>query len=395
MKKIIINLLSLLLLVGLYSCEKDELITINPAAETGEMSFQLNQPKNVNYTYVLQEANNDASMDTLKTSQPEYGFTAAVTYYIQASFTEDMTKNVELATSVNGETVQINTKDMNKAILALYNGTMPNPTLAKDVFVRLKALVSQATPTPLDSVPTIKPLFSNAVKLNVLPYFMEDLVSYDKAKKIIPWYVIGLGDAEWKNEVAGIGASLFPMSVADGSWFDTEGNGKFVLTTYLKADQTFKVIRDPGSWDTQWGNGGADGINNPVFKDGGSKNFQVPSNGYYTITLNSVKNEMTIEKAEIAPTLFNSMGLIGAMTDWATDVVMKPFQVDNNHLWYVEYTFVADSECKFRANGAWDSAWGGLNFPMGLAPGDNIKAKAGKYMVLFNDINGFYYFYKK
>lgn len=395
MKKIIINLISLLLLVGLNACEENEIITINPDAETGEISFQLNQPKFVNYTYVLQEANNDASMDTLKTSQPDYGFTAAVTYYIQASFTEDMANNVELATSVNGESVQINTKDMNKAMLALYKGTMPNPSVAKDVFVRLKAVISEATLTPLDSVPTVKPLYSNAVKLNVMPYFMEDLVSFDKAKKIIPWYVVGLGDGNWTNEVAGIGASLFPMSVAEGNWFDSDGNGKFVFTTYLKADQGFKVIRDPGSWEIQWGNGGGDGINNPVLKDG--SNFQVPSNGFYTITLNSIKEEMKIEKAEISPDLFNSIGVVGAMTDWGNtpDVSMKPFQTESNHLWYVEYTFAADSECKFRANADWSSAWGGLTFPMGLAANDNIKAKAGKYMVLFNDIDGYYYFYKK
>ena len=398
MKKIIINIISLLLLVGLYSCEKDEIITINPDAETGEMSFQLNQPKYVNYTYVLQEANNDASMDTLETSQPNYGFTAAVTYYIQASFTQDMAKNVELATSVNGESVSINTKDMNKAILALYNGDMPNPSVAKDVFVRLKAVVSESMRTPLDSVPTVKPLFSNAVKLKVLPYFMEDLVSYDKAKKIIPWYVVGLGDGGWKNEPAGVGPSLFPMSTAPGNWFDGEGNGKFVFTTYIEASAGFKVIRDPGSWDTQWGNGGGEGINNPVLKDG--ENFKVPSNGYYTITLNSIKNEMKIEKAEITPTLFASLGLVGAMTSWgdSPDIIMQPFQKDqkdNNHLWYVEYTFAADSEAKFRANADWSSGWGGNVFPMGLAPGDNIKATAGKYMVLFNDIDGFYYFYKK
>lgn len=397
MKKIIINLISLLLLVGLYSCEKDDTTTINPDAESGDLSFELNQPKHINYTYLLDELKNDLSMDTLKTSQPNYGFTAAVTYYVQASFTEDMADNVELATSVQGASVPINTKDMNKAILALYKGVMPNPTVKKDVFIRLKAVISEATTTPLNPEPTVKPLYSNAVKLNIMPYFMEDLVSYENAKNIVSWYIVGLGDGNWTNEPAGVGSSLYPMSVASGNWFDSDGNGKFVFTNYFKAGEGFKVIRDPGSWDLQWGNGGGDGIDNPVYKDGGSGNFSVPADGYYTVTLNSVKEEMKIEKADITPDLYATMGVVGEMTGWdgTPDVSMQPFQTDNNHLWYVEYTYEADSETKFRANSEWGSDWGGTIFPVGLVSGDNINAKKGTYMILFNDIDGYYNFYKK
>ena len=187
------------------------------------------------------------------------------------------------------------------------------------------------------------------------------------------------------------------MSISSGNWFDSDGNGKFVFTNYFKAGQGFKVIRDPGSWDLQWGNGGGDGIDNPVYKDGGSGNFSVPADGYYTVTLNSVKEEMKIEKADITPDLYETMGVVGEMTGWGDtpDVSMQPFQTDNNHLWFVEYTYEADSESKIRANSAWGSDWGGLTFPVGLISGDNIKAKKGTYMILYNDIDGYYNFYKK
>ena len=395
MKKFNIIFMAIVLALGFYACQDDETITINPEAEAGTLSFILNNPQYSNYTYVLEEANNSLIMDTLITSQPDYGFSAKVNYFVQVSFDDNMADFIELASSVVGENVTISIKDMNKAMLALYKGTMPNPTVAKDIFIRLKAIVSEATPTPLDSELTVKPLFSNAVKLNIMPYFMEDLVSFDKAKKIVPWYIIGLGDGNWSNDVTGLGVSVFPMSVAPGNWFDTEGDGKFILTSYIKADQGFKFIRDFGNWDIQWGNSGGDGINKPVYKDGGSANFKVPSDGYYTITLNSIKNEMEIEKAEITPNLYASMGLIGEMTGWSSDVVMHPFQTQNNHLWYLEYTFDSNSEFKFRANAAWGSDWGGLTFPMGLAAPDNIKGTAGTYMIMYNDIDGFYYFYKK
>lgn len=169
-------------MAGFYACQEDDLVTINPLAETGELTFKLNQPKYADYIYVLEEVNNDKDMDTLTCAQPDYGFTAAVTYHVQASFHEDMTESVELATPVNGEKVPVNIKDMNRAILTLYSGQMPNPPTVVEVYVRLKAIVSTATPTPLDTIPIVKPVYSNVIKLNILPYFMEDLTSYDKAK---------------------------------------------------------------------------------------------------------------------------------------------------------------------------------------------------------------------
>ena len=122
-----------------------------------------------------------------------------------------MTESVELATPVNGEKVPVNIKDMNRAILTLYSGQMPNPPTVVEVYVRLKAIVSTATPTPLDTIPIVKPVYSNVIKLNILPYFMEDLTSYDKAKNLVFWYIIGLGDKKWTNDPSGLGVSVVPL----------------------------------------------------------------------------------------------------------------------------------------------------------------------------------------
>lgn len=47
---------------------------------------------------------------------------------------------------------------MNKAMIALHGGILPDPVVTKDVYVRLKAVVSEATNSPLnDSVATVKP----------------------------------------------------------------------------------------------------------------------------------------------------------------------------------------------------------------------------------------------
>lgn len=409
MKNINILIFGFLLMVGFNACQEDPIVTINPLAETGDISFQLNETRYSGYTYELLESNNDLDLEALYTSQPDYGFTAAVTYYVQTSFNQNMTDFVELPSSVQGEKVTLNTKEMNRALLQLYKGEMPNPSVQKDVYVRLKAVVSEAKPSPLDSIPTVKPLYSNVVKLKVLPYYMQDLVSYDKAKKLTYWYIIGLGDEKWTNDASGVGASLFPLSVVEGNMYDGDGNGTFVYTGYIKASQGFKVIRTLGSWDVQWGNKGGAGINSPIGKlaagqEEGS-DFKVPEDGYYSVKLNSIKNVMTIEKINVTPTQYNKIGLIGAMTDWGSDIEMKPFQADNNHAWYVEYTFSATSQCKFRANADWGTNWGTPSpddgdtkysaVGLGVQGGKNMVQNAGTYMIIFNDVDGFYTFIKK
>ena len=45
MKKINIILSGILFMAGFYACQEDDLVTINPLAETGELTFKLNQPK--------------------------------------------------------------------------------------------------------------------------------------------------------------------------------------------------------------------------------------------------------------------------------------------------------------------------------------------------------------
>lgn len=398
MKKIS-NILLLILFIGfLSSCEDDAKgPIINPAAENGSLTYVLNQAKFAEWVYVLEQKNDALNMDALLTSQPNYGFTAAVTYFVEVSFNEDMSENVELASSVQGEKVNINVKEMNKAMFDLYKGDMPNPSVAKDVFVRLKAVVSTATKTPLSSDPTVKPLFSNVIKLKVLPYYVENLKSYEESAVLNPYYIIGY--MGWDNSAEGLGSSIIPLSVAEGNTYNSEGQGIYVYTGYFETSKTFKVIGVVGGWTEQWGNADADGIDNPVHNDGGSSNFQVPEDGYYTVTLNSILNQIKIEKTAITPKLYDNMGMVGAMTSWGDnpDIAMTAYQDVNNHMWYAEYTFASDSECKFRYNSDWGDNWGHSTFPYGIATpgGPNIPAKAGTYVVFFNDIDGTYSFIKK
>ena len=392
-------ILIIALIAGIFfSCSDDDKTpVINPAAENGSLTFVLNQTQYADFVYVLEEQNSSQSMDMLTCSQPDYGFTAAVTYHVQVSFKEDMSDFVELASTVQGENIDLNVKEVNKAIFDLYGGEMPNPSVASSVYVRLKAVISSATSTPLVSEPTVKPIYSNIVKLNVLPYFIENLTSFDQAKKLVPYYIIGYTD--WDNSVGGLGGSVIPLSIVEGNVYNSDGQGIYSYTGYFESSKNFKLIRDLGAWGEQWGNADANGIDNPVHNDGGASDFEVPSDGYYTVTLNSITNEVTFDPKTITPKVYDNMGLVGEMTSWgeSPDVAMTPYQDTNNHMWYAEYTFGADSDCKFRYNSDWSDSWGSPNFPVGIATpgGDNIKAKAGTYVIFFNDIDGTYTFIEK
>lgn len=390
MKKINILFIVLLSIIGFTSCEDTKDPVINSAALDGSISFKLNQSRYTNATYVLEDANATSDMDALTCVQPNYGFTAAVTYTTQvcadSAFATDT--YVSLATTVNGEKVGINTKEMNKAIIKIF-GKLPNPVVTKTVYVRLKASISDATSTPLNDTLTVKPLYSNAIALKILPYEFP-LFPYTEITPV-PYYIVGLGDGAWNNTMAGLGKSLIPLNVSAGKKYDLNGNGEFVYTGYFQASRGFKLIRDIGGWSEQWG------MKDGVYTHNTGDNINVPSDGYYTITLNSIDNTLTIVPTAITPKAYNQIGLIGAFNSWAGDVVMSAVETSNNHTWYTTYTFSSDSECKFRVDGAWDTNWGASQFPNGIGTpgGANIPAKAGTYVVVFNDIDASFCFIKK
>lgn len=203
-----------------------------------------------------------------------------------------------------------------------------------------------------------------------------------------PYYIIGMADGTWTNSAAGLGVSIYPMSVVSGNKYNTSGDGEFTFTGYFQASKGFKLIRDIGSWTEQWG------MTNGVYTHNTGDNITVPTDGYYTITLNSITNTMTMIPTLLTPTSYTKIGLIGAFNSWGTDVVMTPAETTNNHIWYTTQTFTSDGGCKFRANGAWTTSWGGNSFPVGMSGGD-IPAKAGTYKVMFNDVDGCYYFIKQ
>jgi len=402
MKKYNILFIVLLCIIGFTSCEDKVATVINSQALDGSLSFKLNQPRYANY--VLDVANSTKDLDSLTCVQPAYGFTAAVTYSTQVCGDANFAAGTfqTLPTTINGEKVGVNTKEMNKALIAFNGGAFSEPLSFKTVYVRLKAYISDASYSTTKDSLIVKPLYSNVISLKIKPY-IEPLDYYYNVT-LRPWYIVGLG-GKWDNTVAGLGSSLIPLGVVDGKSYDPgTGDGTFTASVYIKSSDSFKLIRDVSAWSPSWAmTGGA-------LKYNGSDNITVAADGWYTLTLNSIDNKLTIVATTAPKSSYTSIGLVGAFNNWPAtggDVVLTANTNAGGHIWYTTYTFAADSQCKLRANGTWDVNWGTQGTVDGNAiysnagigviggGGKNMLETAGSYTILFNDIDGSYFFIKK
>lgn len=254
----------------------------------------------------------------------------------------------------------------------------------QDVYVRVKA-----------TLPGLQPVYSNVVKINVIPIYVEL-----KDAPVEMWYLIGdcIGDGKWTNNATAIGTSMYPMSITEGEQYDKKtGQGKLTFTGYFPVGKGFKLVQTPGDWTHQWG-ASADG--SFVKDDGGAGNITVSEAGYYTLTLDTKANTLTIAKADITPKVYDAIGVSGDFNGWGdpgdamTAVNTTAELAGHNHVW--SYTLDASAGAttlKFLTPG-WADNWGASAFPNGIAVGNgaNIPVAQGKWVVTFNDIDGSYTF---
>jgi starch-binding outer membrane protein SusE/F len=313
--------------------------------------------------------------------------TATISYELLLSASTSFTDAVSIDftfTGAAGALVKVKNSDLNTAVLDLTNSED-----ASTIYIKMNAYLVAGGSKTMQSAKTSSG--SSTLSMTIDPYSV--LKPFSAVSAVHPYYIVGLG-GNWNNSVDGLGSSLIPLGLVSGNAYNTDGAGTFVYTGYFSASTSFKLVGVIGGWNEQWGS--SDGALTAVHNDGGSSNFAVPSDGYYTITLNSIKNTLKIEAASVSPTSYTQIGLIGDINGWGSDVVMTANSNTNGHVWYTTYTFTGDASqgIKFRANGGWDINWGSPNFPygFGVQNGDNIMYTAGTYTIIFNDMSGVFYF---
>ena len=206
------------------------------------------------------------------------------------------------------------------------------------------------------------------------------------------WYLVGacIGNGSWGNAPDALGTALVPL------YPHTDNYSIMTYVGYFPADQGFKLIHNPGSWDEQWGL--KDGA--LVKNDGGSSDIKMAEAGYYEITYDMDMDVVTITKYTGTPSVYSMIGMPGGYQNWnPAGTLLNPMStVVENHDWCLkDFTFDAETDAKFAADGAWSINWGSTAFPLGIGEGNgpNIHIPAGTYDIIFNDILGEYYFIAK
>ena len=391
MKKLNILALAFASMLTFTACESDN--DSNPTVQQPD-SFVLNEPALAGNVYDLEHSTNIQ----LTCQQPDYGYTAAVTYFAQISLTdtwneatspeaEDATY-IELDGSYTTCEFLAEATQINRAIMKLgsIDSEEEMPEGSVTIYVRMRAKLQSGYEC-----------YSNVIQLNVAPFFVP-LVAADPEM----WYLIGgcIGEGGWTSE---IGTGVIPMSLVDGYKYDEQtGQGMLTFTGYFPSTLGFKIVKTPGQWADQWG-GVDNDINNPKKKDdsGEGADFFVPTSGYYTINLDTKNNVLTFEKAD-EKTVYSHLFISGDFNGWGTDTQMTAVNVagdmaGHNHIWMFDLDATGgDTTAKFLYDG-WAPNWGAADFPCGIGTngGANIPVTAGNYRVIFNDIDGYYHFFEK
>ena len=267
--------------------------------------------------------------------------------------------------------------------------------------MRVRAFVQDASKVTLSEVT------SNVVAINAVPYY----VVLTPADPLL-WNLIGgdIGDGAWKWAIP---TSSFPMQpVKDGDYDKKTGEGVTEWVGYLGGKGVKLNLGEADEWKNQVGagDGGAYVLNN-----GGSGDIKVAAPGVYRVTFNTTGAQgapgntpakLTIEPYEGNAPTYSKICLTGDYNGWLENGnAMSPAHVcagENNHDWYMTFTNPEGGTVKFN-NGTWGTNWGvdtggvltfttGDLYGWGVAGGGNIALPAGKYMVIFNDITGYYRF---
>lgn len=366
--------------------------------------FALNTPAYANETVDL----NGSTDVALSWSQPKFTADNApvnATYEVQLSPTNSFTVSKSEADADEGgekvadylafnkTTTTCSTtftgEEINKALVNFFGWDEETTPDRQEAYVRVVSYIAEGSKR-LNSVA------SNAVKLTFRPYYAV-VTNMDP----IMWYIVGknIGDAPWDAKAKACGAGTFPMMLSSDCTYDkSTGEGEVTYLNYFTSDG-WKLLPVSCNWDN--GFMGTGHANEAIYRDGADDkgNIWVDPAGYYRVTVNTANNTCSIEKQDIAPTVYDKICIIGSFDNWtAPGEYMTPVNKSGeNHVWFYELTVEPGNveQIKFKIPDNWDTNWGfGSNdgdvavCGKGTNGGKNIGVSEGTWYIMFNDITG-------
>ncbi len=317
-------LLAGLALLGLASCQKDEVqAVLNPGAvPVVNLSAQ---------SVVLTKDNADKDALTVSWAKPDYGFAAPAAYTILFDKKGGNFANAVAVSTGSDLKKTVKTSELNVLLLklGLVAGT------AGDVDVKVQSVLGPSTT-----------LSSVVASMKATPYL-------DKLDLSSNWGVVGTATPNGWNG-------------PDLPFYKSDKANVFVSYVAL-ADGEIKFRQD-NKWDVNLGDTKGDG----VLKSGGDN--VVVKAGTYKITLDLTTNKYTITKF--------SWGVVGSATPSGWAAPDLPFSYDPSTDQWRAIVTLAAGDIKFRQNEDWAVNYGDTKADGVLdAAGDNITVKAGTYLI--------------
>lgn len=325
----ILALLAICFIALFSSCKKDE---IKVVATEGTKPVLTASATKMNFL----EADSAKKAVDLSWQKSDYGYEAAVAYYLQFSYKDSAFKKYAEQAMGSSLSKSFKVADFNKLILSL---KFP-PGVMDTVFVRVRSQITK------DNFQ-----LSDPIAIIAKPYKAERLIAYPLL------YVPGAYQG-WSPDAAVI-AKLYSVNsdkAYEGYVNITTGNNEFKITPEPKWDNSYGMVTNTGNGGTMTYNGGG--------------NFNVSPAGYYLLKANTITNVWSATA--------NNFGIIGAGANgWGdNDDVMFDFDPATQTL--TKTLVLKADEIKFRSNHKWDVNIG----KNGKYGGDNIKIDvAGTYKV--------------
>ena len=290
------SLLILLVIAGLTACKDDE---FGPVLQLGNAPEITSPADGSSFELLL-----DNAADVLTTftwSSADFGYQAAITYEVEMDLAgNDFNDAVTLGTT-SGNTLDVTVEKVNNILLAK---ELPGETPA-NVEVRVIATVS----------PEVDPLISAPITLTITPYTV--VINYPQL------------------QVPGSYQGWDPSNNNTVIW-SVKSDDKYEGYIYFPDPNTeFKYTLGP-SWDTNWGDDGADGTLEP--------------NGANIVAANAGVYKLNVDLNALTHSFVKTdWGLIGSATPngWDSDQDMT-YDPDTG-IWSITLDLVA-GEIKFRAN---------------------------------------------
>jgi starch-binding outer membrane protein SusE/F len=356
--KTIINKICALSLLSLvfFACEKDEERIVVQAGTAPVLTASES-------TLVLVKDNEAEDAITFSWSASDFGYPAAVSYFLEVDEAGNNFANAVSADLGSGSSSTFTVQQFN----SLLNQLEASPGTAGNFEIRVRAQVS----------PNVPAVFSNALPLNATPYLDVDFATL---------YMVGNATQNGWDNAPGRVTPMFPSETAADTYTYTGFFNEGML----------KFVQFPGQWAPQWGQSGPGVLAyRPTESVADPAPLDIPAAGYYTITIDVANLTYTLVPfAESAAASYSSIGIIGVFNDWATIVPMEK-NTFSPHIWTLNHTFGSDTKMKFRIAQDWSVNWGPSSnvdrlYGKGVDGGQDMEVKAGSYTIIFNDLTGHY-----